>query len=134
MTINLVYCQRTPPCTASFSYQGPSAFGAYLFVGRAGGGSSPYTYSWDFGDGTTGTGQTATHSYNASGSYRVCLTITDANGCTATDCQTVRVGNPNPTCSASFTYRNTGNLGVQFTDQSSPSSSPNSASLGVGLW
>ncbi len=34
-----------------------------------------YGYLWDFGDGTTGTGQTVTHSYSASGSYEVCLTV-----------------------------------------------------------
>jgi PKD repeat protein len=34
-------------------------------------------YAWDFGDGTTGTGVTASHVYNASGPQTVTLTVTD---------------------------------------------------------
>lgn len=38
------------------------------------------SYAWDFGDGTTGSGEEVTHSYNAAGSYKVTLTVTDRNG------------------------------------------------------
>ena len=34
-------------------------------------------YSWDFGDGTSGTGVNPTHSYTASGNYPVTLIVTD---------------------------------------------------------
>jgi len=36
--------------------------------------------SWDFGDGTTATGTSVTHSYAVSGEYLVTLTITDDDG------------------------------------------------------
>ncbi|MCK5839044.1 MAG: T9SS type A sorting domain-containing protein, partial [Bacteroidales bacterium] len=56
------------------------------------------SYTWDFGDGTTGDGQTVTHIYDPNGPdvYTVCLTtvITDSvNGenCTAVSCQDVMV-------------------------------------------
>ncbi len=35
------------------------------------------TYSWDFGDGSSATGVATTHSYSASGSYIVKLTVSD---------------------------------------------------------
>jgi PKD repeat protein len=38
------------------------------------------TYAWDFGDGTTGTGVTSTHSYNRVGTFTVTLVVTDDAG------------------------------------------------------
>ncbi len=39
------------------------------------------TYLWSFGDGTTGSGTSVTHTYPNPGSYLVNLTITDPSGC-----------------------------------------------------
>jgi PKD repeat protein len=39
-------------------------------------------YSWDFGDGATATGPTATHSYGSHGKYVVTLTVIDDDGYT----------------------------------------------------
>ncbi|MGA1825397.1 MAG: PKD domain-containing protein, partial [bacterium] len=49
------------------------------------------TYEWDFGDGTTGEGRVAQHIYTAVGSYRVILTIKDADENTKTDSAIVTV-------------------------------------------
>ncbi|UCD12939.1 MAG: PKD domain-containing protein [Thermoplasmatales archaeon] len=42
-------------------------------------------YLWDFGDGTTGTGESQIHTYIAPGNYSIMLTVTDENGNTSTD-------------------------------------------------
>ena len=38
------------------------------------------TYSWDFGDGSGGTGETVTHVFEASGKYTITLTADDGQG------------------------------------------------------
>ena len=48
-------------------------------------------YSWDFGDGSTGTGPSVAHTYGQAGTYTVKLTVTDRGGNTATLTQPVQV-------------------------------------------
>ena len=40
------------------------------------------TYQWDFGDASTGTGMTASHTYASATTYTVKLTVTDSDGLT----------------------------------------------------
>jgi len=44
-------------------------------------------YSWDFGDGTTGTGVSPQHTYRSAGSYDVTLTIADDKGRVSNPCK-----------------------------------------------
>lgn len=63
-------------------------------------------YSWDFGDGSTGTGVTAHRSYAAAGTYTVTLTVTDDRGGQARIAHDVTVApapNRAPTAAYAFT-------------------------------
>jgi PKD repeat protein len=51
-------------------------------------------YAWDFGDGASGTGRTASHTYAGAGSYAVTLTVTDNAGATGSVSHTVTVTAP----------------------------------------
>ncbi|HEU69045.1 MAG TPA: PKD domain-containing protein, partial [Candidatus Acetothermia bacterium] len=61
-------------------------------------------YSWDFGDGATGTGSQIQKRYSAAGTYTVTLTVTDNRGAMDTTARTVTVGTPNQPPTASFTF------------------------------
>lgn len=51
-------------------------------------------WAWDFGDGFTATDSVTCHSYATEGTYTICLTITTANGCTASDCSDIVISPP----------------------------------------
>src|SRR5688572_16959507 len=61
------------------------------FLASVNAGSFPFTYNWDFGDGTTSSEQNPTHVFDTIGcgvaDFSVTLTVTDANGCTGTTSQ-----------------------------------------------
>lgn len=63
------------------------------------------SYYWNFGDGATATGQTATHNYSAAGTYQVKLVVTTDQGCKDSIIQLV-TGYPQPV--ADFTVNNSG--------------------------
>jgi PKD repeat protein len=88
---------------ASFSYA-PTAPGVGAPVTfNASASKSPVgvaSYAWSFGDGTTGNGVLAVHSYPTAGTYAVRLTITDSKGLTAWTSQYVTVAAPK----ANFTW------------------------------
>ncbi|TPN87769.1 cellulase family glycosylhydrolase [Aquimarina algicola] len=53
--------------------------------------NSALTYTWDFGDGTAGSGTTVSHSYDSVGGYIVTLTATSPSGITDTETITITV-------------------------------------------
>ncbi|CAM1343945.1 glycoside hydrolase family 9 protein [Tenacibaculum amylolyticum] len=81
------------------------------------------TYSWDFGDGTTATGVTVSHSYINIGDYSVVLTVSDGNE-TGTKTKVLKVTDGAPVAAFSVSdTQGTAPLTVSFdaSDSADPS-------------
>ncbi|HWY37503.1 MAG TPA: T9SS type A sorting domain-containing protein [Bacteroidia bacterium] len=77
----------TPP-TVSFTLTPSGTPHVWNVTPTFSGGTAAYTYSWNWGDGSTNsTIAYPSHTYTTAGWYNICVTLTDANGCTATSCQ-----------------------------------------------
>jgi len=59
-------------------------------------------WCWSFGDGELGKGHTASHTYQHSGEYIIALTVTDDNGETALQTQSLRIENRLPVARFDF--------------------------------
>ncbi len=92
-----------PPAPLStgftFSPANPLILQNVTFTAGASGGASPYAFSWDFGDGSTGSGQTAIHNYTDIGTFTVTLKTADSSGPqqNAGSSRTVLIGPPSST-------------------------------------
>jgi len=75
---------------------------AVTFVGAATGGVAPYSYVWNFGDGSQAFGQTQTKTYTTTGAKTVTLRITDSNGTQATRTITLNNGSNNQNVTVTF--------------------------------
>jgi len=83
-----------PTPAFTFSPASPSAFTDVQFdasTSTAAVGSAIVTYSWNFGDGSSGLGVTPLHRF-AAGTWTVVLTTTDSNGVAASTSKQVAVG------------------------------------------
>lgn len=77
------------PCQAQFaSIPNVEKLLTYIFVAHVYDPSVQICH-WDFGDGQTAIGQHLEYTYAAEGNFTVCLTVTDAFGCSVQDCSIV---------------------------------------------
>ena len=67
--------------------EGQVAPATFDFEANVTGGTVPYTYSWDFGDGSVESDddETIDHTFDVAGTYNVDLTVTDSTGRTVSD-------------------------------------------------
>lgn len=68
----------------------------HVFRNRSTGTSNSFTYAWNFGDNTTSTETSPTKAFAAPGTYNVSLTVTDNEGCVATETKSQFITVPDP--------------------------------------
>jgi chitodextrinase len=99
-------CGDCPPvCDAGGPYQG--IVGEPVLLDASGSGSpvpcNPIVYfAWDFGDGVTGVGPQATHTYSAPGFYTITLVVTNDKPYKSACTTTVEIVNPSPVTPATW--------------------------------
>ncbi|MGA7923996.1 MAG: PKD domain-containing protein, partial [Thermoplasmata archaeon] len=64
----------------STSVISPTTGRAVTFAASISGGTAPYAYSWEFGDGGTSTSGTPSHTYGRAGSFTVTVWVNDSVG------------------------------------------------------
>ncbi|GEM_PF-6214233 len=83
------------PLLANFTFAGSMTNQQnVIFASIVCGGTSPYSYSWNFGDGSTGSGAAPNHTYSGPGTFTVTLKVMDSNGGSFSSSQTVVVNSP----------------------------------------
>jgi|GEM_PF-3016537 len=130
-TATITAAAQAPVANAGGPYTG-SAGTAVSFSGA--GSSDPkgetLSYAWTFGDGSTGTGVAPTHTYAASGSYTVSLTVTNTDNLSNTASTTATIANAAgqpPVANAGGPYGGVAGTAISFSGAGS--SDPKSEAL-----
>lgn len=94
--VALTCVSDTLPCRAQFGHS-VSPLNSYRISFEADiyDPSSQFCF-WTFGDGATATGQLVQHTFPNEGYFAVCLTVTDAHGCSTKRCRNILVSDQNP--------------------------------------
>lgn len=81
-TANLMLTIISSPLSLSISASQTSGVTPLTvnFTAVASGGVQPYSFLWEFGDGTVGSGQSVSKTYSTAGSYIVYCTVRDSGG------------------------------------------------------
>jgi PKD repeat protein len=114
---SVVVSSAPNPCNfnANFtSSMSPTQPNLYQFINTSGASSANSSITWNFGDGTSGTGYSVSHLYAQSGVYNVCIRVVVNNTCIRDTCKTIIV---NTACNmiANFTNSQTPNSGNNLT-------------------
>jgi len=118
-------------CDAGFTSNVDSVNVNQYHFNLSGSNSAYATYAWDFGDGNSATSASPNNIYATSGTYSVCLTVTDTSngGCTDTYCDNVLVGGASTSCTAVLVFDSTSTsllpMQISFIDLSATTNSGN---------
>jgi len=123
--------------STSFAYspQNPTPGIQVSFNAVSSGGVPPYSYTWNFGDASTGSGSSPTHSYSTKGTYTVSLTVKDSvfpTPHTASATQSLTVSPPLFTLAITGPSSGVAGAKINFTATASGGSSPYSFSWNFG--
>lgn len=76
--------------------------------------NTPYTYLWNWGDGSTSTSFIGAHTYNHSGDYNVSLTVVDQFSCSNTVNNWQTIGLSDNSCRTTITVTSTSTLNATY--------------------
>jgi len=124
----VVVTDEKPTSAFTFSPTSPSPGTPVSFSGATS--SDPdgtiSSYAWTFGDGSSTTGATPSHTYSSTGSYTVTLKVTDSDGQSASSTKQITVAPTFQNPTAAFSAPAGGLEGQALTFNASGSSDPNS--------
>ena len=134
-TTNICGVTAALTATAGASTTSGAAPLSVVFTGLAAGGTSPYGYDWDFGDGSAHSSQqNPAHTYGSAGSYNVTFKVTDVAAATATDNHLqINVSGATCTLTCQASVPTAGAVGVAVGFASSATTSNCGGSVGY-LW
>lgn len=102
---------------ASFSHTVGTG-GQVSFASTSTGTLSNATFTWNYGDNSSGTGQTSSHTYTANGFYPVLLLVDNGSNCSDSIVQFVNITSFPCTLNAAFNYTLNPNGNVSFASTS----------------
>jgi PKD repeat protein len=137
-TVNVTVSSSAPTANFTFQPTTPTVNQTVSFdasISTPGTGRSIASYSWNFGDGSTGSGVAPSKAYAAAGTYNVTLTVTDDIGQTNSKVSQVPVGTASA-AAASFVFSPSSPqpVGTQFTFDASQSKGSGSAPVSRYQW
>ena len=121
LTFNTSDFPNVQPASARFQFSPTNpAVNQDVFFNAATSTATNGTYTWSFGDGTSGTGQQVTHRFATTGTFSVILNLVADNGSSSASMR-VTVGSGVPPGAANFTFSPTSpGVGATVTFVASP--------------